>query len=163
VQRPHPPLLLGGGSPRVLRLAGRRADVVSIVASLRAGALGSHAVADLSADRVAEKVRWVRDAVAEAGRAPGDVTLSINHWLARVTPTAGEADDVLERMAARTGVPPALLRASPAVLVGTTAQLVDVLLERRSRFGFSHLQLDAGFPPEDVASFAPLVAQLAGT
>ena len=155
VQRPHPPLLLGGGSPRMLRLAGRRADVVSIVASLRAGVLGSHAVADLAADRVADKVCWVREGMAEAGRAPDDVTLSINHWLVRVTSTAGEAEEVLERMAARTGVPPALLRASPGVLVGTTAQLVDVLLERRARFGFSHLQLDAGFPPEDVAVVRP--------
>jgi hypothetical protein len=49
------------------------------------------------------------------------------------------------------------------VLVGTTERLADVLGERRERFGFAHLQLDAGFPPSDVASLFPLVGRLAGT
>ena len=41
VQQPHPPVFVGGGSPRVLRLAGREADIVGINASLRAGELGA--------------------------------------------------------------------------------------------------------------------------
>jgi probable F420-dependent oxidoreductase len=163
VQRPHPPLLLGGGSPRVLRLAGREADIVSIVASLRAGSLGAHAVADLSAQRVKEKLDWVREGMAQAARCEGDVTLSINHWLVRVTATKSEADTFLGRIAQRNGVDPVLLSESPAVLVGTTERLADVLGERRERFGFAHLQLDAGFPPSDVASLFPLVGRLAGT
>src|SRR5206468_2895908 len=57
VQQPRPPFVLGGGSPRVLRLAGREADIVSIVASLRAGAIGDGAVADLAEEKVDEKVR----------------------------------------------------------------------------------------------------------
>jgi len=55
-----------------------------------------------------------------------------------------------------------MLRSSPAVLAGTTEHLVDVLEERRSRFGFSHIQLDAGFSPSDVDSLFPLVAALTG-
>ena len=30
VQRPHPPIMIGGGGPRVLSLAGREADIVSM-------------------------------------------------------------------------------------------------------------------------------------
>jgi probable F420-dependent oxidoreductase len=163
VQQPHPPILLGGGSPRVLRLAGREADIASIVASLRAGALGSHAVTDLSAERVAEKVAWIREGMARAGRSAEEVTLSINHWLVRVTATVAEGEAFLDRVAQRQRVDPELLRSSPAVLVGTIEQLADVLVERRERFGFSHLQLDAGFPPQDVASLFPVVARLSGT
>jgi probable F420-dependent oxidoreductase len=162
VQRPHPPILLGGGSPRVLRLAGREADIVSIVASLRAGALGTHAVTDLGAELVDQKVAWVREGMAQAGRSGGDVTLSTNHWLVRVTDSADDADAFLERVAGRHGVDPALLRSSPAVLVGTTERLADLLVERRERFGFSHLQLDAGFAPADVGALFPLVARLSG-
>ena len=55
VQQPVP-VLLGGGGPRMLRLAGRGADIVSVVANLGAGALGQHTITDLSAERVAEKV-----------------------------------------------------------------------------------------------------------
>jgi probable F420-dependent oxidoreductase len=163
VQRPRPPFLLGGGSPRVLRLAGREGDIASIVASLRAGALGAHAVADLAEDRVVGKLDWVRDGMASAGRAEGDVTLSINHWLVRVTATEAEADSFLDRVADKNGVTPGLLRRSPAVLVGTVDRLADLLVERRERFGFSHLQLDAGFPPADLPSLFPLVSRLAGT
>ena len=161
VQRPHPPMLLGGGSPRVLRLAGREADIVSIVASLRAGALGADSVADLADDRVAEKLSWVREGIAAAGRAPGDVTLSINHWLVRVTDKEADADTFLEKVAAKQGVDPQLLRRSPAVLVGTVDHLVDVLEERQQRFGFSHLQVDAGFPASDIRPLFPLVDRLA--
>ena len=98
-----------------------------------------------------------------AGRDVADLTLSINHWLVRVTPSATDADAYLEKVAASHGVEVALLRASPAVLVGTVEQLADTLVERREQFGFSHLQLDAGFPPKDLDSLLPLVARLAGT
>jgi len=163
VQVPRPPLLLGGGSPRVLRLAGREADVVSVVASLRAGALGAAAVADLAAERVVEKLGWVRQGLAEGGRDPAAVTLSINHWLVRITSTEAEAAAFLERTAGRQGVAPQVLADSPAVLVGTVPRLAELLVERRERYGFEHLQLDAGFPPADVAALFPLVGRLAGT
>jgi probable F420-dependent oxidoreductase len=162
VQLPHPPILLGGGSPRVLRLAGREADIVSVVASLRAGALGSHAVVDLAADRVESKLAWIAEGAAASARDIRDLTLSINHWLVRVTSSTTEADAYLEKVAANHGVEPGVLRRSPAVLVGTVEQLADTLVERRERFGFSHLQLDAGFPPQNLESLIPLVTRLAG-
>jgi probable F420-dependent oxidoreductase len=163
VQLPHPPLFVGGGSPRVLRLAGREADVVGVNASLRAGELGAHAVVDLRRERVAEKVGWVLDAAEACGRSREDVALEMNHWLVRVTATESEAEDYLARIGARYEVEPAVLAGSPGVLVGTVERCVDVLHERRETLGFSHLQLDAGFPPRDLDSLAPIVAALAGT
>jgi probable F420-dependent oxidoreductase len=162
VQRPHPPLFVGGGSPRVLRLAGREAQIVGVNASLAAGALGAHAVVDLRAERVLEKIGWVRDGATAAGRSLDDVELEMNHWLVRVTTTAAEAEAFLAKIAARYEVEPAVLAASPSVLVGTVQQCVDILQERRERFGFSYLQLDAGFAPADLAPLAPIVAALAG-
>src|SRR5215203_1333818 len=44
VQQPRPPLLVGGGGPKVLRLAGREADIVGINPNLREGAVGPDAV-----------------------------------------------------------------------------------------------------------------------
>ena len=52
---------------------------------------------------------------------------------------------------------------SPAVLVGTVPRLAELLVERRERYGFEHLQLDAGFPPADLGSLVGLVERLAGT
>jgi len=163
VQRPHPPIFVGGGSPRVLRIAGAEADIVGINASLRAGELGGHAVRDLSVERVAEKIGWARKGAAAAGRDPEALELEMNHWLARVTPTARAADDLLARMGERFDVDPAVLAASPSVLVGTTSQIVDTLQARREQLGISYLQLDAGFPSRDLDAFAPVIEMLAGT
>ena len=163
VQRPHPPLFIGGGSPRVLRLAGTRADIAGINASLRAGSLGAHAISDLSLERVCEKIRWVCEARDAAGRGADAVELEMNQWLAKVTPSAAAASDLLERMASRHGVDVELIAASPAVLVGTAAQIVDTLQRRRESLGVSTVQLDAGFPAPDVHAFAPVIAELAGT
>jgi probable F420-dependent oxidoreductase len=163
LQQPHPPLFVGGGSPRVLRLAGREADIVGINASLRAGELGAHAVRDLSVERVAEKIGWVREGATAAGRDPDTLELEMNHWLARVTPSASAADDLLARMGARFDVDPAVLAASPSVLVGTVAQIVDTLCARREQLGISHVQLDAGFPTPDLDAFAPVIETLTGT
>jgi probable F420-dependent oxidoreductase len=162
VQRPHPPLFIGGGSPRVLRLAGREAQIVGVNASLATGALGAHAVVDLRAERVLEKVGWVRAGAAAAGRAPDDFELEMNHWLVRVTASVADAEAFLAKIAARYEVEPAVLADSPSVLVGTAQQCIDTLQERRERFGFSYLQLDAGFAPADLAPLAPVVAALAG-
>ena len=38
LQRPHPPLLIGGGKERMLRLAGRVADIVGILTAMSAAA-----------------------------------------------------------------------------------------------------------------------------
>lgn len=162
VQHPHPPLFVGGGSPRVLAIAGRRADIVGINASLRAGALGAHAINDLSVERVREKISWVRDAAAAADRAPNAVEFEMNHWLAKVTSSAAAATDLLERVAQRNGVDPALLATSPSVLVGTSTQIVETLHARREALGISHLQLDAGFPAPDLHAFAPVITELTG-
>ena len=162
VQRPHPPIFMGGGSPKVLRLAGREADIVGIVPSLRAGHLGEGAVRDLARASVEEKVSWIRQGMEASGRTLDDVTLEMNHWLVRVTKTTADADALIERTAAANEVPPELLRDSPGVLVGTVAQLVDVLEERRASLGISYIQLDAGMPPRDATALFPLVAALKG-
>ena len=162
-QKPRPPLMMGGGRPRVLRLAGREADLVSIVASLKAGSTGPESIIDLRAEQVDRKVAWIREGMAQAGRAADDVTISINHWLVRVTESAREGREFLARIAASQGVEVEVLAESPAVLVGTVDQLADTLAARRERFGISHLQLDAGFAPKHLDSLVPLVGRLAGT
>ena len=163
VQHPHPPIFVGGGSPRVLRIAGREADIVGINASLRAGELGAHAVRDLSVERVAEKIGWAREGAIEAGRDPDALELEMNHWLIRVTLSEKAAEDLLARMGARFEVDPAVLAASPSVLVGPVSQIVDTLQARREHLGISYLQLDAGFPTADLDAFAPVIEILAGT
>jgi probable F420-dependent oxidoreductase len=156
VQRPRPPLLLGGGGPRMLRLAARHADIVGVHAGLGAGRLDAAAVATLSADAVAAKVATVRDAAREAGRDPGDLELQFSVYHCQV----GEVGDVGPRASSFARLladSPELLAGSPAVLRGSVAECVDLLLQRREQFGFSYLNLGG-----DLDAVAPVVAALAG-
>jgi probable F420-dependent oxidoreductase len=163
VQRPHPPIFVGGGGPRVLRFAGSEADVVGVNATLRQGALGAHAVTDLALDRVHEKLAWVREGAANAGRDLESLELEMNLWLLRVTATARDADDVLQRTSERYDVEPAVLATSPSVLVGTVEQCVDTLVARREELGISYWQLDAGMSTPDLDAVGPIIERLAGT
>ena len=147
----------------MLRLAGREADVVGINASLRAGHLGAHAVVDLSHERVARKLEWVAEGAAASGRTLHDLELEMNVWLARVTPDAAAAAEFVDRVATRMQVDPRLLWESPSVLVGTAAQIIDTLVDRREQLGLNYFQLDAGFPVPDLEAFAPVIEQLTGT
>jgi probable F420-dependent oxidoreductase len=163
VQQPHPPLFVGGGSPRVLRLAGREAAIVGVNARLRAGALGRHAVVDLSPERMREKIGWVYEGAAQAGKSRDDIVLSMNCWLVRVTPDPASAHEFLDRMAAQFDITGDELGSSPAVLVGTLDAVCEKLVASRQDYGLRHIQLDAGFHPKNLDAIAPIATALAGT
>ncbi len=62
-------------------------------------------------------------------------------------------------MAKALGVDQAWLEASPFALIGPPEELAARLIERRERWGFSYVIVGGA----DVDSFAPVVAELAGT
>ena len=157
VQRPHPPLLVGGGGCRVLSVAGRHADIVSVNPSLRDGVVTAELLEDATAERIDQKVGWVREAAAAAGRRPDEVEFQLNLLVCQVAAGAGQASRAVSSLAGG-ATDPALLEKSPAVLVGSVAQCVEALQERRERFGISYVNLGGA-----VEAVAPIVARLAGT
>jgi probable F420-dependent oxidoreductase len=158
VQRPHPPLLVGGGGQRVLSIAGRSADIVGIGPSYAAGVLTPDLALDLLPERVDRKLAWVRAAAQAAGRPLQDLELQLSLVLCRVCSSHGELASWRSSVAAGADADPALLERSLGVLSGDLEQCVDALLERRERYGFSYLNLGA-----DVEAVAPIVERLAGT
>jgi probable F420-dependent oxidoreductase len=158
VQQPHPPLLLGGGGRRVLSLAAREADVVSVNANLREGSLTPSAGEDLSAARIAEKVRWIQEAAAAAGRSMDSIELQLNLYVCDITDSPSTARTAVSSFAATLQADPSLLDGSPAVLAGSLEQCVEALQERRERYGFSCFNLGG-----DIEATAAIVARLAGT
>ena len=63
VQRPGPPILIGGGSRRILAIAGRYANIVGL--NHRATPAGDIDASDITAEATAQKVEWVREAAGE--------------------------------------------------------------------------------------------------
>jgi probable F420-dependent oxidoreductase len=155
VQTPHPPILIGGGGPRVLTIAAQEADIVGVNGTLDAGVIGPEAVATMTAEAVTSKVAIVAEAAAAAGRLD-HIEMNIRTFFVSVT------DDRAGRIAAMAsmiGVDEAMIEASPFALIGSTAKLVEDLVARREQHGFSYVIVGA----EEIDSFAPVVAELAGT
>jgi probable F420-dependent oxidoreductase len=153
MQRPHPPILVGGGGPRLLRLAGREADIVGINPNLRAGAITNDAVKTSLADETAQKIAWVRDG---AGSRFDELELQIRYFLAAIT---DDARGLAEGLAPAFGISADDALASGVALVGTVDDVCDTLIERRERWGVSYVVVgDDNYP-----AFAPVVARLAGT
>ena len=153
VSRPHPPLCIGGGGRRVLSLAAREAQIVSLNATLRGGAIGPGTLADASPAGFDEKLAWVREA---AGPRLGEIELQCHCPFVTVGPEGRAAAGALAR---RLDLSPEHAGWFPLALCGSEAELCDALVRRRERWGFSYTII----PSDRMEAFAPVVARLAGT
>lgn len=151
VQRPHPPIMVGGGSRKVLTVAGQEADIVGF--TTRALPDGSKDVADMTAEAVDRKVSWVREAAGERFDA-----LEFTAMVSHVVPTGDRLGEA-ERLAAELGVTAADVLGSPHVLVCTVDEMVGDLQRHRERFGISYYVVVEGL----MDHLTPVVARLANS
>jgi len=152
-QQPRPPILIGGGGPRVLRLAGREADIVGINPNLRAGAVTNDAAADSVAEMIDQKVAWIREG---AGARFDDLELQIRYFFAAIT---DDRQGVGEAAAPAFGLEAEAALESGIACVGTIDEICNQLQARRDRWGVSYIVIG-----DDLfEAFAPVVERLAGT
>lgn len=165
VQRPHPPIMIGGGGPKVLAVAARQADIVQLMPSNRGGRT-SLDPSQFSAPAIEEKVGWIRDA---AGSRLADIELSAQLLECAVTDRPDERlsdlatriATVIERMGGgRIDLGTDDLRRSPIVAVGPLDEVCEKLVETRARYGISYFAAPIDARPEVLA---PVIARLAGT
>ncbi len=152
MQQPHPPIFIGGGAPRVLKLAGRLADIVSINFNNAAGKLGPDSVASSTRDLTMEKIGWIREG---AGGRFDDIELEIAAYFIAISE---DPADALEAMARRFSVTPEVLSEHPHALIGSVPEVCDSLEQRRSELGVSYINV----AQRSMEAFAPVVARLAG-
>lgn len=152
-QKPHPPIILGGGGRRMLRLAAREADIVSVNYKLTEGRVNRALIQTGMADATDEKLGWIREA---AGDRFSEIELMATVFVANVT---GERDSVAAAMAAGFGSEPRDVLDMPHFLIGTIEQMIEDLQIRRERYGISHFVL----PDSAAESLAPVVERLTGT
>lgn len=151
IQRPGPPLLLGGGGRRMLTLAGQRADIVGINVVLTKGVIDADAGSDGTVAATDRKVAWVREA---AGDRFDDLELQVRvHLVLATDDRAGTA----EAVAPAFGISPAESLLTPHALVGTTEEIAEDLLARRERWGISYI----GVSLDAMEVMAPVAARLA--
>jgi probable F420-dependent oxidoreductase len=151
VQRPHPPLLIGGARKRVLRFAGREADIVGVApapSTDRSGTSGGGEAPVSAADR---QLGWLRDA---AGNRFDDLELNMVAFPVIVT---NDREQRAAKLADRMRLAPSAVLMAPHVWIGTVAQICDSLEERRQRWGVSYWVV----PASALDAVAPVAARLA--
>ena len=152
-QKPHPPFLIGGGGPRMLRTAGRLGDIVGVNPNLSSGEITVETAKDATAEKYEEKLQWVKEG---AGDRFDDIELQLRTFIVQVT---NERQATAEALAAGMGITVEEGLASPLSMVGSPSQIAEDLRQQRDRFGFSYIVLGV----EEYEAFAPVVAELAGT
>ncbi len=134
-----PRLLLGGSGPGLMRLAGRCADIVSLLPQQHMGEWSVRAsLADSTLDRMAQKAEWVREGAAAAGRDPASIELNTMVFQLAV------GDDVASRreaLARDNGVAVSDLGDSTLFLIGPGPELRERLVEYRDRVGLTYFSL----------------------
>ena len=152
-QRPHPPIVIGGGGRRVLEVAGRHADIVNLNPALAAGVIDHRAGPSATPGATEQKIDWIR---AAAGDRFDDIELGTRIHLAIVTDDRAEMFDAL---AGGFGMTAEEAAGSPHALCGTLDEMAEDLEDRRERYGISTIGLSASSLDE----LAPLISRLAGT
>jgi probable F420-dependent oxidoreductase len=152
VQRPHPPLLIGGAGRRLLSFAAREADIVGVAPSWASNAALYGANRTPAPDAADEQLDWIRGAAGERFAA---VELNMAAFPVAVTDDrAARAADV----AASAQISPDEVLASPHILIGSADEICEALQERRARWGVSYWAI----PAAQRKRFAPVVERLAG-
>ena len=144
IQQPIP-LLIGGGGPRMLRLAARRAQILGLVPpSLPGGGLDPD---KFSADAMDAKIAALEAAITDEGRTDSGPERSVLLFQMHRSEADAPADD---------WVRPDLIATSPYVLIGDPSAMADQLMERRERWGLSYV---VSFE-RDLELFLPVVRRL---
>ena len=150
LQQPHPPILMGGGGPRMLRLAAREADIVGFIPQF--SRRGRPIWTDVTESALDRKVAIVREAAGDRfERIELNLFIADAGMVGSGRPLAGSAAAAAK--SATVG-----LVGSPYLLYGTVGGLRDRLEQRRDRTGISYYAIRQG----SMEAMAPLVEALAG-
>jgi probable F420-dependent oxidoreductase len=150
VQRPHPPIMIGGGGKRVLSYAAREAEVVSI------NNVPFVARNDDGLTPQEEAQRRTGYVTAAAGGRLADLDIESSPFFTAVTDDPAAARD---RVTAKIGIPEEVLINHPNVLFGSADVVVETLRERREQLGINYVTVQQS----QIDAFAPIVARLTGT
>jgi probable F420-dependent oxidoreductase len=154
VQKPHPPVLIGGNGRNLLTLAAREADIVGFSGiTFRQGGAAPPDQSGWRAAAIDERVRLVHEMAGDRFS-----RLELNALLQRVVVTddrRGTAEELTRRWTQLTADE---ILQSPYVLIGTIDQIVEDLQARGERWGISYYVVQEPY----LDAFAPVVARLAG-
>jgi probable F420-dependent oxidoreductase len=154
IQQPHPPIMVGGGRPKILELAGREATTVSILTSSVATGTLTDGARERLPEAVDQKLGWVRRG---AGQRYPELELSlVPIVLITKDPTAAAQQLIRDR--GWQDIDQAQVLQMPSVFLGTIDHIAEQMQLRRDRYGFSYYQVS----DRKMHELAPLMDKLTG-
>ncbi|GLZ29234.1 LLM class F420-dependent oxidoreductase [Lentzea sp. NBRC 105346] len=144
---PKPPLLVAGRRDRTLRLAARYADIVGL--SVLADEPGT--LRAITAEELDDRVAKVR-----AGAGSRFASLELNLMIHHVHPTENRAAAAEDLKAIAPAMSGEQRLEAPAGLIGTTAQMAEILRERRQRWGVTYISVHEQY----MEALAPVIAEV---
>ena len=161
-QGPRPPILVGAGGPRMLELAAKHADIISVAPGTTPD--GKMKLSDMTIERTAARVDRIREV---AGDRFADIELN---WTIAVIVITDDREATAEMAlkALAQGYPPNIAHdteftvddvlTSPYIAIGSFEEIADQIREVRRRTTMSYV----GVFPTQMDAFAPVLAQLKG-
>jgi len=160
MQRPHPPIFIGGGGKKVLTLAAREADIVGL--DVKGTTTGVKDLATTAGAMIEQQIGWIREAAGprlpdleiqilvfaiaitnDRRQGAEQIATMLASWPTTVMANAPSADHILE---------------SPQFLLGTVEQIAADLQQRRERYGISYITVFGDY----IDIFSPVVTLLDG-
>ena len=138
VQKPHPPILVGGAGRGLLRIAGKHATTINIIAEVGSvGHISMENVAKTTDAAFQEKIKFVRGEAARNGRKPESIQISTMVAIVMLTGSAKETESMAGMVAQGMGLKAEQMLSSPMALIGTPEQCARELGRRVREWGVS--------------------------
>lgn len=155
VQKPRPPVMLGGSGKGLLRIAAREADIVNVISdSGRAGTILPSEVAKLTDDAFRRKLDFVRAEARGAGRDPESITLTSTIFIPMLADSADAASTFATNLGGLFGLSETEVRRMPLALIGTADECIAELRRRAHDWGVTHYILSGYGSPANAERLA---------
>ena len=148
IQKPHPPIIVGGGGKGLLRIAAKHADYVNIIPDAgKPGKISLENIRQMTDAAFQEKVAFVREEAKRNRRDPESIRMSNFVFALTITDSKEATRKTAEMMAPMFQMTPERVLQTPLALIGTPEECVTELKRRAktwsiSQFIFSGLGLD---------------------
>jgi probable F420-dependent oxidoreductase len=141
LQKPHPPIMLGGSGSKLLKIAAAEADIANLIPPIFNGKdLINDPAAAVRFDKAELKRRIgiLHRLTKEAGRDPQDIELS-GLSLVTISKDKGQADSAVRALARKMGFPDEeAARRAPSILGGTPDEVKREIRSRIEETGMTY-------------------------
>jgi probable F420-dependent oxidoreductase len=141
VQKPHPPIMVGGAGKKLLQITAAEAQIANLIPPIVNGkdfVQDPDAAVRFDKAQLKRRIDMLHGFVAEAGRAPGSVEVS-GIAMVNISRSKSEADAAVKAVGSAMGFPSEdATRNAPVLLIGTPEEVRRELRSRIEEFGMTY-------------------------